>query len=79
MGGSPRQTSGLLPKSQPSQAGAGKKGLSSNIKVIDNVFSRRVWPKGGHAGPVSYWDADGPGNVWKGNTWEDGRSAVTAD
>ncbi|GAA3575410.1 hypothetical protein GCM10022419_065680 [Nonomuraea rosea] len=60
-------------------AGAGKKGLSSNIKVIDNVFSRRVWPKGGSAGPVSYWDADGPGNVWKGNTWEDGRSAVTAD
>ncbi|MFC4112817.1 hypothetical protein [Nonomuraea zeae] len=53
-------------------AGAGVKGKSSNIKVIDNVFSRRVWPKGGHAGPVSYWDHDGKGNLWRGNTWEDG-------
>jgi hypothetical protein len=54
-------------------AGAGAKGKSSNIKVIDNVFSRRVWPKGGSAGPVSYWDNDGPGNLWRGNTWEDGK------
>jgi hypothetical protein len=53
-------------------AGAGSKGTSSNIKVIDNVFSRMVWPKGGYAGPVAYWDADGPGNVWRGNTWKDG-------
>jgi hypothetical protein len=52
--------------------GAGTKGLSSNIKVIGNVFSRRVWPKGGSAGPVAYWDAKGPGNVWRGNRWEDG-------
>jgi hypothetical protein len=54
-------------------AGAGNKGTSSNIKVIDNVFSRMVWPKGGSAGPVSYWDTNGPGNVWKGNVWEDGK------
>ena len=53
-------------------AGAGTKGTSSNVKVIDNVFSRQVWPKGGHAGPVAYWDNEGPGNVWRGNTWEDG-------
>ncbi|MGW6500994.1 hypothetical protein [Nonomuraea angiospora] len=53
-------------------AGAGAKGTSSNIKVIGNVFSRRVWPKGGSAGPVSYWDKDGPGNTWHSNTWENG-------
>ncbi|QFY05747.1 hypothetical protein GBF35_02820 [Nonomuraea phyllanthi] len=53
-------------------AGAGAKGVSSNVKVIDNVFSRRVWPKGGAAGPVSYWDHEGPGNLWRGNTWEGG-------
>ncbi|MFI6921731.1 hypothetical protein ACIBIZ_17410 [Nonomuraea spiralis] len=57
-------------------AGAGRKGLSSNIKVIDNVFSRKVWPKGGYAGPVSYWDAKGPGNVWRGNSWEGGGAAI---
>jgi hypothetical protein len=59
-------------------AGAGRKGLSSNIRVIDNVFSRRVWPKGGYAGPVSYWDSNGPGNVWRGNTWESGGASVLA-
>ncbi|MFI6174798.1 hypothetical protein ACIA8R_04590 [Nonomuraea sp. NPDC051191] len=53
-------------------AGAGAKGRSSNIKVIGNVFSRRVWPKGGFAGPVSYWDKNGSGNRWDGNTWENG-------
>ncbi|WP_345600139.1 hypothetical protein, partial [Thermocatellispora tengchongensis] len=52
--------------------GAGKKGVSSNVQVIDNVFSKRVWPKGGYYGPAAYWDSDGPGNVWRGNTWEDG-------
>ncbi|MFI7028335.1 hypothetical protein ACIBK1_06465 [Microbispora rosea] len=53
-------------------AGAGTKGTSSNVKVIDNVFSRQIWPKGGHAGPVAYWDHEGSGNVWQGNIWEDG-------
>ncbi|MEV4569176.1 right-handed parallel beta-helix repeat-containing protein [Nonomuraea sp. NPDC049419] len=55
-------------------AGAGDKGTSSNIKVIGNVFSRKVWPKGGAAGPVSYWDNDGPGNRWEGNVWENGET-----
>ncbi|WP_171074922.1 right-handed parallel beta-helix repeat-containing protein [Nonomuraea basaltis] len=57
-------------------AGAGAKGKSSNIKVIDNVFSRKVWPKGGSAGPVSYWDSDGVGNLWRGNTWENGETVT---
>lgn len=53
--------------------GAGKKGTSSNIKVVGNVFSRDVWAKGGYYGPVAYWDENGSGNEWKGNVWEDGK------
>ncbi|MCO8271760.1 hypothetical protein M1L60_14275 [Actinoplanes sp. TRM 88003] len=52
-------------------AGAGKLGTSYNIQVINNVFSREVYPKSGQYGPVSYWDAQGKGNVWRGNTWAD--------
>ncbi|MBB4698885.1 DUF4082 domain-containing protein [Sphaerisporangium siamense] len=54
-------------------AGAGTKGTSSNIKVIDNVFSKDVWPKGGYNGHAAYWDKNGSGNVWSGNVWEDGK------
>ncbi|MEU8266256.1 DUF4082 domain-containing protein [Sphaerisporangium sp. NPDC049002] len=54
--------------------GAGSKGTSSNIKVINNVFSRDVWAKGGYNGPVAYWDKGAPGNEWKGNVWEDGKA-----
>ncbi|MFB9477009.1 hypothetical protein ACFFR3_46605 [Nonomuraea salmonea] len=57
-------------------AGAGAKGTSSNVKVIGNVFSRKVWPKGGAAGPVAYWDNDGPGNRWEGNVWENGETVT---
>ncbi|GAA3793233.1 hypothetical protein GCM10022226_10640 [Sphaerisporangium flaviroseum] len=53
--------------------GAGSKGTSSNIKVVNNVFSRDVWAKGGYNGPVAYWDKGAPGNEWKGNVWEDGK------
>ncbi|MFC4588889.1 DUF4082 domain-containing protein [Sphaerisporangium corydalis] len=52
--------------------GAGAKGTSSNIKVLNNVFSRDVWAKGGYNGPVAYWDKGGT-NEWKGNVWEDGK------
>ena len=45
---------------------------SSNLRFVDNVFSRRVFPKGGHWGPVAHWNAGGSGNVWQGNRWEDG-------
>jgi hypothetical protein len=46
---------------------------SSNLRIVDNVFSRRVWPNGGYYGPVAHWDAAGSGNVWQGNHWEDGK------
>jgi hypothetical protein len=45
---------------------------SSNLRVVSNVFSRKVWPDGGHFGPVAHWDAAGRGNVWQDNAWEDG-------
>ncbi|MBG0827451.1 right-handed parallel beta-helix repeat-containing protein [Planomonospora sp. ID67723] len=51
-------------------AGAGGKGTSSNVQIINNVFSKQIWPKGGYYGPVAYWDKNGPGNVWEGNVWE---------
>ncbi|WP_405143783.1 DUF4082 domain-containing protein [Sphaerisporangium sp. NBC_01403] len=54
--------------------GAGAKGTSSNIKVVNNVFSRKVWAKGGQNGPVAYWDKGGSGNEWKGNVWDDGKA-----
>ncbi|GAA5081926.1 hypothetical protein HNP84_009662 [Thermocatellispora tengchongensis] len=52
--------------------GAGDKGRTSNIKIIDNVFSRRVFPQGGKFGPVAYFEPGSPGNEWRGNVWEDG-------
>lgn len=45
---------------------------SSNLRILDNVFSKRIWPNGGHWGPVAHWDAGGSGNMWQGNKWEDG-------
>jgi hypothetical protein len=57
-------------------AGAGDKGISRNIKITNNVWSRQVFAKGGYFGPVAYYDKNGPGNVWSGNTWQDG-AAVT--
>ncbi|GII80744.1 hypothetical protein Sru01_57260 [Sphaerisporangium rufum] len=53
--------------------GGGSKGTSANIKVVGNVFSKDVWPKGGYNGPVAYWDKNGSGNEWSGNVWEDGK------
>jgi hypothetical protein len=57
--------------------GSGTKGTSYNIRVINNVFSRRVFPTGGRYGPVAYWDENGPGNVWQGNVWSKTGEPVT--
>jgi hypothetical protein len=45
---------------------------SNNLRIANNVFSKRVWPNGGYYGPVAHWDKTGSGNVWQGNRWEDG-------
>lgn len=51
----------------------------ANIVVVDNVFSRRVFPDSGYYGPVAYFDPDAPGNVWSGNVWEDDGTPVELD
>jgi hypothetical protein len=50
--------------------GQGKFGTPTDVRIVDNVFSTRFFPKGGHFGPVSYFDAKGRGNLWEGNVWE---------
>ncbi|MQY03469.1 right-handed parallel beta-helix repeat-containing protein [Actinomadura macrotermitis] len=53
--------------------GKGKHGRSSNIRVIGNVFSTRYHKKGGYYGPVTAFDPSGPGNLWRGNIWDNGK------
>ncbi|WP_248961942.1 right-handed parallel beta-helix repeat-containing protein [Sphaerisporangium perillae] len=50
--------------------GQGKFGTPTDIRVIGNVFTRRLFPKGGFWGPVTYFDAKGKGNRFEGNVWE---------
>lgn len=48
-------------------------GNASYIVWQDNVFQRGANGKCATYGPVSAWNpGDGPGNVWTGNTWDDG-------
>jgi Right handed beta helix region len=56
--------------------GAGAKGKSYNIRVINNVFSRTVFQNSGYWGPAAYWDASGSGNVWQSNVWADTGAAI---
>jgi Domain of unknown function (DUF4082)/Right handed beta helix region len=44
---------------------------TSNIKVTNNHFSRMYFPNGGYYGPVTAFDADGSGNEWSGNVWDE--------
>jgi hypothetical protein len=57
--------------------GAGKYGTSRNIRVVNNRFSRQVYPKGGSFGPVAHYDGNGSGNVWQGNAWLESGEPVT--
>lgn len=51
--------------------GKGRYGQSSNIKVLNNVFSRMYHPQSGVFGPVTAFE-QGPGNEWTGNTFDSG-------
>ncbi|MEV7966785.1 hypothetical protein AB0O34_12495 [Sphaerisporangium sp. NPDC088356] len=57
--------------------GEGKFGVPTDIKIMDNVFSRRFYPKGGMYGPVAYFTDKGKGNTFSGNVWEDDGKPVT--
>ena len=56
-------------------AGAHKSGSSipaaSNLSIRGNIFGRDFFPKGGHFGPVTYWDGR-LGNDWINNKFADG-------
>jgi hypothetical protein len=49
--------------------GDGNMGRSYNIKITNNQISTMYFPNGGQWGPVAYFDDQGPGNTWTGNTW----------
>lgn len=58
--------------------GVGKFGTPTGIKIIRNVFTRRLFPKGGFWGPVTYFTTKGKGNRFEGNVWEDTGERVAA-
>jgi hypothetical protein len=64
----------------PSSDHPAKPGIVSGMVVTDNVFQRGANGKCAYYGPVYGWDtsnqpsADGYGNVWSGNMWDDGQS-----
>ncbi|GAA3110439.1 hypothetical protein GCM10017600_77820 [Streptosporangium carneum] len=56
--------------------GKGKYGTPYNIKFINNVISRRYFPKGGYWGWLATWDERGKGNEFSGNVWEETGKSV---
>jgi len=64
----------------PSSDHPSKPGVVSQMTVTDNVFQHGSNGKCAFYGPVYGWDgptatpgADGYGNVWSGNTWDNGQ------
>jgi hypothetical protein len=55
--------------------GGGRFGRPTNIKIINNRFSRRYFAGGGAFGPVTSF-VPGRGNVWRGNRWTEGGGSV---
>ncbi len=51
-------------------------GSTRGVVIRGNVFGRDHFPKGGGFGPVTGYDAAGPGNDWSGNRWSDGAPLV---
>ncbi|QIX27856.1 hypothetical protein ncot_15605 [Nocardioides sp. JQ2195] len=49
----------------------GGPGQRAGIRVIDNTFSTKHFPRSGYWGPVAYWESSG--NTWSGNVWRGGR------
>jgi hypothetical protein len=50
---------------------------SAQIVVTGNVFSDEYWAKCGIYGPIAYWNQDGSGNLWSGNTYRNGNAVPT--
>lgn len=43
-----------------------------DIRFINNVFVRGASGKCGNLGSIRSFDPSRPGNVWSGNTWDNG-------
>jgi hypothetical protein len=42
-------------------------GGGSNVRIVNNVFSKKYFPNCGYYGVRAYWDD--AGNQWSGNVW----------
>jgi hypothetical protein len=51
----------------------------NSIRFLDNVFERGPGGKCGYYGPITSFDPSAPGNVWSGNTWDDGTTLRSAN
>jgi hypothetical protein len=49
---------------------------TSNIIIKDNRFGQTYYPTSGQFGPVAYFNASQPGNIWSGNVWDSTGKAV---
>jgi hypothetical protein len=52
---------------------------ANNVRFIDNVFVRGESGTCGNLGAVGSFDPTRPGNVWSGNTWDDGTPVRPTD
>lgn len=53
--------------------------LARDIRFINNVFTRGSSGECGNLGAVAGYDASRPGNLWQGNTWDDGTAIRYTD
>jgi hypothetical protein len=51
-------------------------GVTHDVQVVGNRFSRVYFPKGGMFGPSTSFDSQGAGNLWAGNVWDEDGSPV---
>jgi hypothetical protein len=56
--------------------GGGSFGTPYNIRITGNVFSRRLFPKGGFYGANTAFVPGGRGNIWRDNVWEGSHKRV---
>ena len=61
------------------EGGPQKPYSSNHITFTNNHFGRKLYPRCGFYGPVTYFDSTAPGNVWSGNVWDDTGAAVPAE
>jgi len=53
--------------------------LARDIRFVNNVFTRGDSGKCGNLGAVAGYDPSRPGNLWQGNTWDDGTAIRYTD